>query len=105
MARAAGGGVAAAGAWQPRPRRGRLVLSAAMRGGRRDFATRLRECEAYVNKQYNVEGLCRAFPGRVQALEDAKGGRLKECRSARGAQKCAEQNQTLLGSCLTQTGL
>lgn len=42
------------------------------------FGARLRMCALFINKQYDVEGLCRAFPRRVQALAAAKGGRLKE---------------------------
>ena len=42
------------------------------------FATRLRRCCAQINAELDVEGLCRAFPKRIQKLKDTKGGRLKE---------------------------
>ena len=42
------------------------------------FATRLRQCCAQINAEFDVEGLCHAFPARIQKLKDAKGGRLKE---------------------------
>ena len=42
------------------------------------FAARLRQCCADINDNLDVEGLCKAFPGRVQNLVDRRGGRLKE---------------------------
>ena len=42
------------------------------------FAARLRAACAHVNANYNVEGLCREFPSRIQQLIDHKGGRLKQ---------------------------
>ena len=32
------------------------------------FKKRLRKCEAHINKHYDVDGLCRAFPQRIEAL-------------------------------------
>ena len=42
------------------------------------FAIRLRHCCAEINAELDVEGLCRAFPTRIQKLVEAEGGRLKE---------------------------
>ena len=42
------------------------------------FGARLRLCCADVNDDLDVEGLCKAFPGRIQKLVDREGGRLKE---------------------------
>ena len=42
------------------------------------FATRLRQCCAQITGEFDVEGLCHAFPARIQKLKDAKGERLKE---------------------------
>ena len=42
------------------------------------FAARLRRCCADINAQLNVDGLCRAFPKRIQQLVDRQGDRLKE---------------------------
>lgn len=41
------------------------------------FKKLLAQCEAHINKNYDVEALCRCFPRRVQALIDAKGDRLR----------------------------
>ena len=30
------------------------------------FATRLRQCCAQINAEFDVEGLCHAFPARIQ---------------------------------------
>ena len=40
------------------------------------FGSRLREVVRKVNEQYNVDGLCRELPSRVDALYDAEGGKL-----------------------------
>ena len=41
------------------------------------FKKRLRKCEAHINKNYDVDGLCRAFPRRIEALIAAGGDRLR----------------------------
>ena len=41
------------------------------------FAKMLRRCELHINKNYDVTGLCKAFPRRIQALIKAKGDRLR----------------------------
>ena len=41
------------------------------------FAKMLRQCELHINKNYDVAGLCKAFPRRIQALIKAKGDRLR----------------------------
>ena len=41
------------------------------------FAKMLRHCELHINKNYDVAGLCTAFPKRIQALIKAKGERLR----------------------------
>ena len=40
------------------------------------FAVRLREVVRKVNDEYDVEGLCRELPDRVDALYHAEGGKL-----------------------------
>ena len=42
------------------------------------FAGRLRQCCADINAQLDVDGLCRAFPKRIDQLVERQGGRLKE---------------------------
>ncbi len=42
------------------------------------FAASLRRCCADINTRLDVDGLCRAFPKRIQMLVDRLGGRLKE---------------------------
>ena len=42
------------------------------------FAGRLRQRCADITAQLNVDGLCRAFPKRIQKLADRKDGRLRE---------------------------
>ena len=34
------------------------------------------DCKRHINQEYDVEGLCRSFPGRLQELVDATGQRL-----------------------------
>ena len=41
------------------------------------FAKMLHQCELHINKNYDVAGLCKAFPRRIQALIKAKGDRLR----------------------------
>ena len=43
------------------------------------FKKRLRQCEAHINKNYDVDGLCKAFPRRIEALIAAGGDRLRNC--------------------------
>ena len=45
---------------------------------REDFATRLREVCRFINAKYQVEGLCREFPMRIQLLIDKKGDSLRK---------------------------
>lgn len=42
------------------------------------FGQRMREIVTYCNDNYDVEGLCKELPVRVQKLVDNKGGRLDE---------------------------
>ncbi len=37
---------------------------------------RARKGLAYMNQQYDVAGLCREFPDRLQSVKDGEGGRL-----------------------------
>ena len=41
-----------------------------------EYTTRLKEVAAYINANYDVEGLCRGLPGRLQRLRAAKGDRI-----------------------------
>ena len=45
---------------------------------REAFGDRLRAIARYINTEYNVEGLCRDFPLRVQHLVDAEGDNLSK---------------------------
>ena len=45
---------------------------------RGQFGTRLKEQAQYVNDHYNVEGLCKGFPDRIQAVFDRNGDRLPQ---------------------------
>lgn len=40
------------------------------------YGRRLKEVAAYINCQYNVDGLCRHLPDRVAMLRSAKGDRI-----------------------------
>ena len=42
------------------------------------YEDRLRQAFQYVNEHYDVEGLSQEFPGRVQSLIDASGGKLSK---------------------------
>ena len=42
------------------------------------FATRLKGVVAKLNAGYDVEGLCRELPGRLQDLYEKKGRKLKK---------------------------
>ena len=44
---------------------------------REQLTARLREIAQYINDNYDVAGLCNAFPKRVQMLADAEGARIK----------------------------
>ncbi len=41
-----------------------------------EFGTRLRQIAAYINANFDVEGLCRALPKRVQMVINSKGDRI-----------------------------
>ena len=45
---------------------------------REEYAARLRKCCEEVNGECDVEGLCRAFMGRITKLLNRKSGRLAE---------------------------
>ena len=45
---------------------------------REQFTARLRGIAQYINDNYDVAGLCDAFPKRVQMLADASGARIKQ---------------------------
>ena len=60
-----------------RKRLGEIVPSQAWLETPEAFGTRLkRSCEE-VNRDLDVEGLCRGFPKRLRKLKDCEGGRLK----------------------------
>ena len=42
------------------------------------FATRLKGIVAKINKEYDVEGLCRGLPKRIQKLYEKRGGKLSK---------------------------
>ena len=44
---------------------------------RERFVQALRDCARYINANYDVDGLCRAFPSRIDALVEGGGQRLK----------------------------
>ena len=41
------------------------------------FEQTMKECAKYINKEYDVEGLCRSFPDRIKKLVAGGGERLK----------------------------
>ena len=41
------------------------------------FRKRMKDCEAYINTNYDVEGLCISFPKRIESLTAANGDRLR----------------------------
>ena len=41
-----------------------------------DYRSRLKQCAAFVNGHYDVEGLCRALPARLEQLVKRQGDRL-----------------------------
>jgi len=43
---------------------------------REDYGQRLKRCCDEINRELDVENLCRAFPKRIKQLKDAEGGRL-----------------------------
>jgi len=43
-----------------------------------DFAARLRGISANMNQHYDVDGLCRELPLRLQKLKDNAGDRIKK---------------------------
>ena len=45
---------------------------------REEYAVRLKACCAKINQSYDVDGLCRAFPRRIQALIDSQGDRINK---------------------------
>ena len=60
----------------------RLLLSRSLpkepwKESREQFGTRLREAASSVNKYYDVDGLSRRFPSRIEELIARKGDRLR----------------------------
>lgn len=45
---------------------------------REEFSTRLKSCCDAINRDLNVEGLCKGFMKRIHQLQEKEGGRLKE---------------------------
>ena len=41
-----------------------------------NYRSRLKACATYINDNYNVEGLCRELPARLQNLKAAEGDRI-----------------------------
>jgi len=44
---------------------------------RAEYGSRLKRCCDEINKELDVEGLCRQLPKRLRLLKDSEGGRLK----------------------------
>ena len=42
------------------------------------YRSRLKTCAAYINDNYNVEGLCHDLPTRVRDLDEAEGDRIRK---------------------------
>ena len=42
------------------------------------YRARLKDAVAAINREYDVEGLCRGLPARLDSLIKLKGGRLKK---------------------------
>ena len=45
---------------------------------REQYTARIKACCAKINQSYDVDGLCRAFPRRIQALIDSEGDRINK---------------------------
>ena len=45
---------------------------------REQYTARIKACCAKINQSYDVDGLCRAFPRRIQALIDSDGDRINK---------------------------
>ena len=43
-----------------------------------EFAGRLRDICRYINQNYDVSGVCKSFPKRVQKVVDADGDRINK---------------------------
>ena len=59
----------------------RLVVTAPARDWEETvegFGVRLEAACDYINGHYDAEGLCRELPGRLRALRDSGGGRLRK---------------------------
>jgi hypothetical protein len=59
--------------------RHRLTISTPINAAtetREEYVSRLKRVCAEINANYDVEGLSRAFPSRVQAVKDAGGDRI-----------------------------
>ena len=46
--------------------------------GREEYKVRLQEACRRINAEYNVEGLCRELPDRLEQLKEREGDRLKK---------------------------
>ena len=45
---------------------------------REQYTSRLKACCAEINKAYDMDGLCRALPRRIEALIDSEGDRINK---------------------------
>ena len=43
-----------------------------------EYCTRLKACAAYINDNYDVQGLCRVLPQRLEELDRRQGDRLRK---------------------------
>ena len=41
-----------------------------------EYRARLKNCAAYINDNYDVEGLCRGLPKRLRTLDERRGDRI-----------------------------
>ena len=43
---------------------------------REEYTARLKRCADFINKNYDVEGLCKGLPQRIKGIIKAEGGRI-----------------------------
>ena len=54
-----------------------VKMSGSMDANFRALTDSLKQCQSFINKKHDVDGLCRSFSDRIKKLIAAKGDRLK----------------------------
>ena len=71
-------GYIAGGVRRLRHRLSRSTPAKCWQESREEYGRRLKRCCEEVNKECNVEGLCKGLPKRMKLLQDRDGDRLKK---------------------------